>query len=591
LFVVLAVTGLVATAATVAVTAQSRTLADPLPGALMRGFDVASWTAVGMITLHRMPDGRLARLMLAVAAALAATTLMALSDPTAFALGRLARAAVPILVLATFLSFPSGRIEELSSRWLIRVAAVATAVVWVALMVCGDAVPLGGVLGRCAGPCPAAPIRLISLGAVEPFLEVLTRVSAATIGLAVAAVMALRLRRASPASRRTLVLPLGSVIAAAVLLAAATALDELHSASAHAHVLSWLGVFCVATFPYAFLLGQERGRLFGATALHRAVLELAPHRQRRDVRDVLAEALGDPALELCYWVPTLNGYVDRVGQPVYLDRVAPRSATSIGVDGVLVAAILHDPALDASPGLVEAAGNAALLALENGRLEAELRSSIEELRASRARLVSVGIDERRRLERDLHDTAQNQLVALRIRLGLAEERAREVDAELAAALAALAEEAQGALDGIRRIARGIYPPLLITSGVVDALHIELARAAVPVHVVGQEVGRSSPQAEVAVYFVCWEAVQNAAKHAGPGANVTVRLRRQGQDLAFSVFDDGRGFDPRQSPEGFGRAAMRDRIGALGGSLELHSAPGHGVLVTGRLRWPPRATGA
>lgn len=589
LFVVLAVAGLLATAVTVAGTALSTTLADPLATGLVRGFQVASWTAVGMITLHRMPGALLGRLMLGVAAAVAGTTLMALADPAAFAAGRLIAASLPILVLVSFLSFPSGGLEDRVSRRLVVASAAATAVVWLPLMLCNEALPVSGALGRCAGACPGGPIDALQLGAAEPVLRVLARTTTAAVAIALCVVMALRLRRATSASRQMLALPLGCVIAAAALLAAGSLLDNVNGAGDHARIVSWLGLLCAATFPYAILLAQARGRLFGAVALHRAVRGLAPHHDRRDVRDVLAEALGDPALELCYWVPTLDGYVDRAGQPVALDRVAPRSATGIEVDGEPVAAIVHDRALDASPGLVEAAGNAALLALENGRLEAELRSSIEELRASRARLVSVGIEERQRFERDLHDTAQNRLVALRIRLGLAEERARELDGDLAAGIAALGSEAQAALESLRRVARGIYPPLLTSSGLADALDIELAHAAVPVHVVANDVARSTPEAEVAVYYVCWEAVQNAAKHAGPGATVTIRLRREGDELAFSVFDDGAGFDPRASPAGFGRTAMRDRIGALGGSIELHSSPGHGTLVTGRLRWPRRVT--
>ncbi|HSD77595.1 MAG TPA: histidine kinase [Solirubrobacteraceae bacterium] len=582
-----ALAGLVATVVTVAVTAHSTTLADPVASAVVRGFDVASWIGVGLVTWHRRPEIRLGPLMIAVGAMFSAGTLMALASPAAFLVGRVAWALLPLLLLVTFLSFPSGRIEARGSRRLIAVAAAWLAAVWVPLILGGHSLPVGGALARCDGPCPENPLQALSLGDAEAALERLARLSTALVLLAVAVVMLARLARSTPLSRRMLVLPLGCVAATALFMAAGNVLDAAGVRERAVDVAFWLGSLAAATFPYAFLLGQARGRLFGADALHRAVLELAPHERRRDVRDVLAQALADPMLELCFWVPTIDGYVDRAGHPVHLDDVAPRAATPIGVDGRPVAAILHDPALDESPGLVEAAGNAALLALENARLEAELRASIEELRASRARIVSIGAAERRRLERDLHDSAQNRLVALRIRLGLAEERAAEADPELAASLAALGDEAQDALDNVRRVAQGIYPTVLTSRGLVDALALEAETAALPARLVAGDIGRSTPEAESAAYFVCCEAIQTAAKHAGPGASATIRLRRHGEELAFSVFDDGAGFDPRATPAGFGRTAMHDRVGAVGGALTLHASPGRGTLVSGRIRWPAR----
>jgi signal transduction histidine kinase len=584
-----AAAGAVAAALTFILTARSTTLADPLYAAVLRGFQVASWTGVGLVTVHRRRNAELGAIMVLVGAVAAASTVMAFPQPWLFLAGRLLRAADIVVVLLAFLAFPWGRIEDVASRRLLRVAVVGTVALWTPLVLGGHPLPVAGATGRCTADCPATPLKLFSLGSVGTGLEWVARASTAALLLALAWVLLQRYRRASAATRRSLTLPLSCVAVTGVLLAIGTLLDGPEAGGAAPSRPTWLGVVTWSLLPYAFLLGQTRGQLFGVEALHRAVRALAPHDHRGDVRDVLAEALGDPALELWYWVPTLEGYVDRSGRPVRLDHVAPRAATRIEVAGEPVAAIVHDPGLDASPGLVEAAGNAALLALENGRLEAELRSTIEELRASRARLVSAGIEERRRLERDLHDTAQNGLVALRIRLGLAAERAAEVDADLAGMMVALAEEAQTALEGIRRVARGMYPPLLTSGGVVDALDAELSAAAVPVRLVAApDVGRSTPQAEVAVYFACWEAVQNAAKHAGRGASVTIRLRRHDGELAFSVYDDGVGFDPRETPEGFGRTAMRDRLGAVGGSLDVHSSPRHGTLVSGCVPWPPRA---
>ena len=196
--------------------------------------------------------------------------------------------------------------------------------------------------------------------------------------------------------------------------------------------------------------------------------------------------------------------------------------------------------------------------------------------------------ERRRIERDLHDGAQTLLVSVRLKLGLAADRAAELDADLHRLLLELGDEAQAALDGVRTIAHGVYPPLLATRGLAAALAAEGDRAALPVRILGL-VPRSTPDREAAVYYSCIEALQNAAKHAGRGAHATVRLAYGGGALAFEVIDDGAGFPatPRLLQDG-GLAHMRERVEAAGGGLTVQSVPGHGASVRGHVPWPARA---
>jgi len=196
--------------------------------------------------------------------------------------------------------------------------------------------------------------------------------------------------------------------------------------------------------------------------------------------------------------------------------------------------------------------------------------------------------ERRRIERDLHDGAQSLLVSMRIKLGLAADRAAELDApDLHRLLLELGDEAQAALDGVRTIAHGTYPPLLATRGLAAALAAEGDRTALPVRVLGR-VPRSGPEHEAAVYFVCLEALQNAAKHAGRGARATVRLSCWGNALAFDVRDDGAGFAAASAPPGSGGLAhMRERAEAVGGELTVIAEPGRGTRVRGRVPWPAR----
>ncbi len=195
--------------------------------------------------------------------------------------------------------------------------------------------------------------------------------------------------------------------------------------------------------------------------------------------------------------------------------------------------------------------------------------------------------ERRRIERDLHDGAQTLLVSMRLKLGLAAERAAELDSDLHRLLMEVGTEAQAALDGVRTIAHGVYPPLLATRGLAAALAAEGDRAALPVRVLGL-VPRSTPEHESAVYFCCLEALQNAAKHAGRDARATVRLAYSGGALAFEVLDDGLGSAAaRPRPAHGGLAHMCDRIEDDGGQLKVHSVPGHGTSVGGHVPWPER----
>jgi len=196
-----------------------------------------------------------------------------------------------------------------------------------------------------------------------------------------------------------------------------------------------------------------------------------------------------------------------------------------------------------------------------------------------------------RIERDLHDGAQNVLVAIRLKLGLAADCAAELGArELEQLLIELGEEAQAALDGVRSIARGAYPPLLALRGLGDALRAEGARAALAVEVSGR-APRSTPEAEAAVYYACLEALQNAAKHAGGRARVTIRLTCSRAALRFAVEDDGRGFDAAAATRAGGLAHLEERVAAAGGELVVSSRPGRGTAVRGWAPWPAASRAA
>ena len=229
--------------------------------------------------------------------------------------------------------------------------------------------------------------------------------------------------------------------------------------------------------------------------------------------------------------------------------------------------------------VTDLAGQAGLV-LKNVGLNQELLARLEDLRASRQRLVTAQDEERRRLERDLHDGAQQHLVALKIKLGLAE-AAAQPETKVRALITQLKQDADDALDTMRELARGIYPPLLASDGLEAALRAQIRRITVPVDLQLDDVARQPREVEGAVYFCCLEALQNVAKYAEAG-RISLRLWTEDANLAFSVQDDGKGFDPVTVPQGSGLQNMRDRVEALGGSLEVRSMPGKGTTIQGRV---------
>ena len=351
--------------------------------------------------------------------------------------------------------------------------------------------------------------------------------------------------------------------------------------------LGWFVTIARCALPFGFLLAIVQTTFFAATALKKIVGRLVANPNASQLRTVLADALDEPSLELAFRVDATGGFVDSSGKPFTSTRTAGRSATPVGRNGDTAAVIVHDAALDTDPELVATAGQALLLALENGRLAAELESTSAELRASRARVVAAGDAERRRIERDLHDGAQQHLVALRIKVGLVGELA-EADPQVALRLADLGTALEEILQELRDLGQGLYPPVLRQFGLRDALAIVARRSAPPAKLEAPAIGRYAEEVESAVYFCCLEGLQNVAKHAGIDATAVIRLWERGTQLGFEVRDDGVGYDGESvRRSGNGLANMSDRVAALGGTLVVESAPGRGTSVRGSLTVPTR----
>jgi signal transduction histidine kinase len=302
------------------------------------------------------------------------------------------------------------------------------------------------------------------------------------------------------------------------------------------------------------------------------------------VREALAESIGDRQLAIAYWLEERSSFVDEHGHPVELPEPgSERTWTAVEHEGRRVAAIIHDAELDARPELVRAAAAGSVLALWNERLKAELRARVQEVRESRARIVEASMEARRRLERDLHDGAQQQLVALSLDLQMIKNRASH-DSELAALVDSSVRKLATALGELRELARGIHPAILSDRGLSAALPALVERTPLPVRCEIEIEERLPPAIEAAAYFVAAEALTNVAKYSSAQQAVII-VRRSGECVEVEVNDDGvGGADPQY---GSGLRGLEDRVAALDGTLSVQSPPGEGTTVLASLPFRPQ----
>jgi signal transduction histidine kinase len=299
------------------------------------------------------------------------------------------------------------------------------------------------------------------------------------------------------------------------------------------------------------------------------------------VRETLAQSLGDRSLSIAYWLPDREMFVDERGHLVPLPQPgSDRAWTSVDYEGRRVAAIIHDASLEASPELVQAAAAAASLALDNERLKADLRARVEELRASRVRLVEASNAARRRLERDLHDGAQQQLVAMAVELRILRNRLGE-NPEAAELVDRIDTKLAAALEELRELARGIHPGILTDRGLAPALESLASRAPLPVGCDIDLPWRPPAAVEAVAYFVMAEALTNVLKYAQAG-QASLRARYEGANLVVEMQDDGIG--GADESRGTGLQGLRDRVGALEGTLSVRSPANEGTRVRAEIPW-------
>ena len=536
----------------------------PAPLAVLVGW---SLIGSGLIAWRVRPENRLGAVMVFTGFAWFATFLTDAHEALLFTLGTAVQSVYLVGFAYLILSFPSGRLETGLERLLIGCAIALVTVVELALLLFANS---RSVL---CSDCPANVLAIVRNDGLANALAQAQRVGGVVVALVALALLIRRWRGASPPQRRNVapVLWAGGVMFAALVVSVANDVGGEPLGQAPKRVL----FVAVATLPVAVLivLGQRR---LARAAVAGLVVDLGERGVAADLRLALSRALGDPWLELAYWFPAAARYVDSDGRPVVLPASDPqRVATVVERQGQPVAALVHDRALSDNAELVDSVCAAAGLALENERLQVDLRARLVELQASRARLVEATEAERRRFERDLHDGTQQRLVSLAMSLGLLDSKL-PADPDAAKPIVREARETLAvALEELRDLSQGIYPTVLTERGLPDALEDLCQRAAVPSHLAVVLATRPPAAVELAVYFAVSEALTNAVKHSH-GSEVRIAVSRDEQILTAEVVDDGIG--GAAAGRGSGLRGLTDRVEALGGRLTLSSPPGRGTVV-------------
>jgi signal transduction histidine kinase len=473
------------------------------------------------------------------------------------------------------LSYPTGRLRGGFDRVVL--GAIYTVGIGTSLIVLLTYDPRAAGCTRCGWEPALLPS---TTGAPIRAAVLFDQRAGSVLALLFVAAIIVRWRRSTIGERRSLA-PLwvaSSILALAYLIGSVGSPDPLDDS--FSYLLSQLQGILLMGLPIVFLWGLLSTRL-ARSAVGDLVIELGRPLLPGELRASLARALGDQSLDLLYALDGAGPWVDVDGQPRSLpegcdDGQWSRRVTVVEANGSPVAALIHDPAVD--QGLVRAAATAAGMTIENERLHAQVRAQLEEVLASRQRIVEAADRERRRVERNLHDGAQQRLLTLALSLAMLRDRGGD-NPTTAASLADAAAELRLAIEELRELARGIHPAILTEEGLPAAVEALADRSLLPVRVRTDFDARLPEPIEATAYFVVSEALANVAKYAR-ASSVRVELSRDGEHLRVEVTDDGiGGADPSR---GSGLRGLEDRVSAVRGTLRIASSPGRGTRVVAEI---------
>jgi signal transduction histidine kinase len=578
----LAALGLASVAALAVLTASGATT-DKLGRFALHAAVVAAPVATGLFAARHRGSERFGRMLILAALFWSLAVLSESSDSVLYSTGRVAAWFIFPILVYMMLAFPYGRLTTARDRLLFRWVVAVIAVLYVGSALVVEHYPTPTPWASCSTDCP--PNAFMLLDSEPEFAGVLlgpVRDGLAALLLAgVTVSLAARMRGPSAIWKVTSA-PLVAV--SIVVTAVLTAFIVLRRIAPDADAVEVMGLawaLCLPGIAAAFSVGLLNRRLFTGDVLSGLSLALRASLSPRELGAALRSSIGDPAVDVLVRDRDRGRWLRDDGEPVDPSAITAsgRRVRQIVDDDGPVAAIVIDRDVDADRELIESIVALSEAALRETSLRAELDVSQSDLDESRKRIATAADAERRRIERDLHDGAQQRLIALRMRLSLAEELLQEDPQSASLAIRDLGDDVDHTLQEIRSLAHGIYPALLVDRGLGDALQSAGRRCTLPVDVRASGVTRHPPEIESAVYFSALEALQNVVKHARGATRVGISLS-QNHVLAFEVADDGAGFDTRAMAGGVGLRNMRDRIEPLGGTLSVLSSQRGGVIVRG-----------
>jgi signal transduction histidine kinase len=528
------------------------------------------FVGAGLFAWSRDPGNRVGMLMAATGFTWLLSLVGASDIPLLFTFGEVIGSLYFATAAHMLLAAPDGRVHSLFERRLVAAIYGLTLLV-LPLFLFTDP--------EAAFDCDNCPDNVLLIRSNETLVDVFGAALDASALVLIAVVLIIligRYRRAVGPVRR-LYGPLYLAGIALMIALLATLAVGVAARDSDVSNFAWVGAMLpLALMPFIFLAAFIRARMLQGGAVGELISRLGEAPRPGELRDALADALSDPSLELVYWLPESGRFVDGSGRAYTLPQLgSARAVAPVEREGETIAAIVYDASLTGARDHVRAVGAAAALALENERLDAELRAKLEELRASRERILRVGLEERRRLERNLHDGAQQRLVSLALNLKVARSQLRQDPASAEALLAGAGQELDSALEELRELARGLHPALLSERGLRTAIETLALRAPVTVELGPLPSERLPEAVELATYFVVSEALTNVAKYAD-ASRASVSVERYNGRVVVAVADDGvGGADPAR---GTGLRGLADRIAVLEGRLEVESEPGSGTTV-------------
>jgi len=533
-----------------------------------------SFLVAGIAAWQRWPASRLGLLFTIVGYAWALPSVGFLPYAIPFTIGNLTASIYSASLGHLALAWPSGRLRSRFERWVvIAVYTWNTGQALVSMLFWNP-----GTSG-CGPGCPANLLLVDGSSSIENAFDAWSVPVSLTISGIVLTLIVRHWRAARGWSRRTMV-PLLWISIAVIALSVTQTLAANLNLPLSDLALYGIAPLILLTGPALFVASTLLARTAHG-AVGTAIVDLGSEAPPGMLRDALARALGDATLQLAFRLPDGSGYLDTAGQPADPARPgAGRAVTPLAEGGDAV--LIHDGGLEHEPQLTRLTAAAASMALEHSRLQAEVRAQLEQVRASRARIVEAGDDARRRLERDLHDGAQQRLVTLSLALGLARNRAEASDPQLQALLESAAKEAREAIAELRELARGIHPAVLTETGLSGAVQALAERSPVATTITAVPPGRFPAPVEATAYFVVSEALANVAKHA-VATNAEVSVRELAGRVVVQVSDNGVG--GALPDAGSGLRGLADRVAAVGGSLRIDSPPGRGTRLEADIPCP------